>query len=143
MIYLRELDETTGVYDLNVADEQKSFVASVDVLLARAYIYRKCRSQAYTVFSDEEAVGMVLYYDNPGENAYELAELFIDVRFQRRGYATAVLNQVLNQMRLEGKYPKVTLVYVEGDEAARNLYLKFGFAEREQNQDEITMDRML
>ena len=47
-------------------------------------------------------------------------------------------------MRLHGKYDKAVLCYIEGDEAARNLYEKLGFRHTgEAYEDEIIMEKCL
>ena len=55
------------------------------------------------------------------ENAYILDDLFIDARYQGRGYGTAALALILEGLRREGKFPRVILCYVEGNDAARKF----------------------
>lgn len=143
MIYLKEVDEDNYGSGLHVAENQKKFVADVTIFLARAFIHHNFRPRAYTICDNEEAVGMVLYFDNDHQNAYSLDQLFIDERYQSRGYGTAALELVLQEMRRDGKYHKVSLSYVEGDNSAKRLYEKFGFLETVQNWDEISMELVL
>lgn len=46
-------------------------------------------------------------------------------------------------MRQDGKYPKVILCYIEGNEAARRLYEGLGFRETDRDEDELIMERDL
>jgi len=46
-------------------------------------------------------------------------------------------------MKQDGKYGKVALCYVEGNDVAKQMYENFGFVETEQDGDEIVMERTL
>lgn len=70
--------------------------------------------------------------------------LLIDRRYQRRGYGFAAARAALDEMRADGRYSRVCLCYIEGDEAARLLYEKLGFRPTgEADGDEILMDLTL
>ena len=86
---------------------------------------------------------MGLYCDYPDLNAYELNQFFIDERYQGRGYGRAALELVLDEMRQVGKYHKVVLWYIDGDNAARNLYGQAGFTVFCHIKDEIGMEMNL
>ena len=43
-------------------------------------------------------------------------------------------------MKKDGKYSKVILCYIEGNEAAQKLYKSFGFVETDRDEDEIIME---
>ena len=49
----------------------------------------------------------------------------------------------LDAMKAEGKYPKVSKCYVEGNDPSRKLFEQFGFAEVSHPWDEIFMERSL
>ena len=129
MIYLADIDPGNWRLDLKVAASQKNYVASSAVMLARAYAYREQRSRAFVIYDDETPVGMGMYHDCPELNAYDLSQLFIDERCQGKGYGKAATKLVLDAMRLDGKYRKVVLCYIEGNDAAKKLYESFGFVE--------------
>ena len=46
-------------------------------------------------------------------------------------------------MKQDGKYSKVVLCYVEGNDVARKLYENFGFVEIDRDEDEIIMELIL
>lgn len=140
MIRFEDINEENWRYPLKVSESQKRFVASSAVLLARAYAYRSQRSRAFVIFNDEIPVGMGLYYDCPELNAYDFSQLFIDERYQGRGYGKAATALVLESMKQDRKFSKVVLCYIEGNDAAKNLYEKFGFAETDRDEDEIVME---
>lgn len=95
-------------------------------ILARAYAYRNYRSRAFVIYNDELPVGMGMYYDLPELECYDLSQLFIDERYQGQGYGRAAVGMVLEAMKQDGKYGKIVLCYIEGNDAARKLYEQFG-----------------
>lgn len=140
MIHLVDIDPSNWRLDLKVAESQKNYVASSAVMLARAYAYRKQRSRAFVIYDDETPVGMGLYHDCPEMDAFDLSQLFIDERYQGRGYGRTATKKVLDAMKQDGKYSKVVLCYIEGNDAAKKLYEQFGFVETDRDEDEIIME---
>lgn len=68
----------------------------------------------------------------------------IDERYQGKGYGTEAAKQILERMKDDGKYDKVVLCYVDGDEVAKNMYVKLGFyLTGECDEDEIVMEKVL
>lgn len=143
MINLVDIDPGNWRLRLNVSESQKNYVANTAVILARAYAYREQRSRAFIIYSDDTPVGMGLYYDVPELACYDLSQIFIDERYQGRGYGKAATQLILRQLKQDGKYDKVVLCYIEGNVAARNMYEKFGFNETERDGDEIVMELRL
>lgn len=72
--------------DLKVAESQKNYVGSSTVMLVRAYTYREQRSRAFVIYDDETPVGIGMYHDCPELDAFGLSQLFIDERYQGKGY---------------------------------------------------------
>lgn len=143
MIRLVDIDPDNWRLGLKVSQSQKTHVADSATLLARAYAYRDYRSRAFVIYDDDTPVGMGLYYDLPEQECYDLSQLFIDERYQGRGYGKAATQLVLDAMKQDGKYGKVALCYVEGNDVAKQMYEKFGFVETERDGDEIVMERTL
>ncbi len=143
MIRLEDVNETNWRYPLKVSKAQEEYVANSTVLLARAYAYKEFRSRAFIICDDETPVGMGLYYDCPELEAYNFSQLFIDERYQRRGYGKAAVKLILDTLRRDEKYRKVVLCYIDGDSAAKKLYESFGFIEMDRDEDEIGMELIL
>lgn len=143
MIQLMDIDPGNWRLGLQVADEQKQYVASSAMILARAYAYRNARSRAYIIYNDDTPIGMGLYHDEQEFNAYIFSELFIDSRYQGKGYGKEATRLVLDAMKADGKYNKVILCYIEGNETAKKLYESFGFVETDRDEDEIIMELLL
>ena len=143
MIHLEPVDPGNWRLGLQVAENQKRYVADSYDMLARAYAYRESRSQAYVIYHDVTPVGMVMYHDCEPLDAYDFSQLFIDKRFQGKGYGKAATRMVLDTMKQDGKYSKVVLCYIEGNDAAKKLYEGFGFQETDRDEDEIVMELTL
>lgn len=143
MIHLVDITPDNWRSGLKVAPEQERYVANSAVMLARAYAYRNQRSRAFLIYADETPVGMGLYYDLPDMECYDFSQLFIDERYQGKGYGKEATEMILNAMRADGKYKKVDLCYIDGNEAAKKLYESFGFAETDRDEDEIIMELIL
>lgn len=144
MIRLEAVTPDNWRLGLRVAESQKAFVSDDMRLLARAYAFRESRSNAFVIYNDAVPVGMALYYDCDFYKAYDFSQLFIDERFQGKGYGKEAARQILNLMVNDGKYDKVILCYIDGNEAARHLYEQLGFSlTGEQDGDEVIMEKVL
>ena len=144
MIRLETVNPDNWRLRLKVSDAQKSFVADSATMLARAYAYRESRSKAYVIYNDTLPVGMALYYDCAELNAYDLSQLFIDERYQGNGFGIEATKQILDKMKSDSKYDKVILCYIDGNEAAKNMYEKLGFTlTGNRDEDEIIMEKAL
>ena len=144
MIRLETVNPDNWRLRLKVSDAQKSFVADSATILARAYAYRESRSKAYVIYNDTLPVGMALYYDCAELNAYDLSQLFIDERYQGNGFGMEATKQILDKMKSDSKYDKVILCYIDGNEAAKNMYEKLGFTlTGDRDEDEIIMEKAL
>lgn len=144
MIRLENVDPGNWRLGLKVSESQKSFVSDDMRLLARAYAYRESRSNAYVICDEDIPVGMALYYDCDERKAYDFSQIFIDERYQGKGFGTEAARQILKIMESDGKYDKVVLCYIDGNEAAKNMYEKLGFyLTGECDEDEIVMEKIL
>ena len=142
MVLLKEVtaENYRQAHHLKVNNEQEHFVASSIGILARAYAYRDEGGKALFIYNDEEIVGILFYRRYEPEKCYVFDQLMIDERYQRRGFGEAAVSLTLERMKQERKYERVTLCYCEGDNAARDLYLKAGFHPTgECDEDEIVM----
>ena len=144
MIRLEPVDPYNWRLGLEVSEEQKRFVSCDMRILARAYAFRESRSQAFIIRHGDTPVGMAMYYDWEPGKAYDFSQFFIDYRYQGKGFGMEAARQVLDRMRQDGKYQKVDLCYIEGNEAARRMYEKLGFhLTGERDEDEIIMEMCL
>lgn len=140
MIHLEPIGPDNWREPLSVREDQLRFVSGSNRLLARAYAYREFNSRAKLILDGEVPVGMLLWYDWPEGGQYVFSQLFIDQRYQRRGFGIQAAGLALEEMRAEGRFNKVCLCYLEGNKFARALYEKLGFClTGEADGDEIIM----
>ena len=141
MIHLEIITPDNWRLGLSVREDQRNFVADSAGILARAYAYRESRSRAFVIYDDDVPVGMALYYDFEEERKYNFSQFFIDRRYQGKGFGLKASSLILQMMKDDGKYDRAVLCYIEGDDAARNLYEKLGFRHTgEAYEDEIIME---
>ena len=140
LIHLTDINEDNWRTPLQVTPGQKTFVSDRTAMLARAYAYRNSRSRAFLICDDETPVGMGLYYDCEPLDAYDLSQIFIDERYQGKGYGRAATELILDCFRKDGKYSKVVLCYIEGNVSAKKMYESFGFVETDRDGNEIGME---
>ena len=144
MVRLEIVNPENWRLGLKVSESQKRFVSDDMRLLARAYAYRENRSNAYIIYDNDVPVGMALYYDCDERKAFDLSQIFIDERYQGKGFGTKAARQILQLMEADGKYDKVILCYIDGNEAAQKMYEKLGFhLTGECDEDEIIMEKVL
>ncbi len=144
MIHLEPITPDNWRLGLRVRDDQRAFVSDSAGILARAYAYRDSRSQAFVIYADELPVGMAMYHDWDEAAAYDFSQLFIDQRYQGRGFGLEAARLIMEKLRQDGRYDRVCLCYIDGDDGAKNLYEKLGFRHTgEAWEDEITMEMRL
>lgn len=142
MVKFIEVDENNWRCKINVKKEQEKYVANHTITLARAFAYRNKNAKAYYVVAEKNIVGVILYHDGEDE-CYIISELLIDEKYQGHGYGKESVKIALENMRKDGRYKKVNLCYIEGNDAAKNLYEKFGFKESYKDDEEIIMELYL
>lgn len=143
MVRLEEIDPGNWRPGLKVSEAQKPYVSDGAGLLARAYAYRKSRSNALVIYDDEIPVGMALYYDLDEMEAYDFSQFFIDERYQRKGFGFEAACQVLERMERDGRFDKVYLCCIDGNEAAKRMYEKLGFClNGDRDGDEVVMEKI-
>lgn len=99
-------------------------------------------SRALIIYNEDIPIGMALYYYIDG--AYDFSQFFIDERYQGNGFGYEAAGHVLREMQKNGVYNRVVLCYIEGNEAAKQLYLKLGFNHTgETDGNEIIMEKKL
>ena len=132
MVRLAPVDEKNWreVASLSVKDGQKGFVAPAVGILARGYVYRGCGGRVYAVENDGVIVGAALVREFTEEpSGYDLQQFMIDGRYQGRGYGTAALRLILEELRRENRYDHVELCVRKDAFSAIHVYEKLGFSD--------------
>lgn len=94
-------------------------------------INAECRQSdvvAFDIYADDALIGfaMLKKFD---EGGYFLWNFAIDSRFQNKQYGTQALRELVALMQAEYALHTMTTTYRYGNETAKHLYEKIGFAE--------------
>ena len=130
MLCLKDVSEDNwfDVASLSVEDDQKNYVASAIGILARGYVYRKCNARVYVFENDGIVIGTALVREFTDEPlGYDLQQFLIGRQYQGRGYGSAALGLILEELRKENHYDQVEVCVNKDDAAAIHLYEKHGF----------------
>ncbi|WP_341676886.1 GNAT family N-acetyltransferase [Niveibacterium sp. SC-1] len=128
------------VFDLEVAPEQKQFVADTAFSLVQAAYEPNWEPRA--IVAGGSVVGFLMGgIIEPG--VYEISRLLVDRAYQGKGYGRAGLALFLEQL---DKRPDVEIVktsYIPGNTYAPDFYATFDFRTTDERwQDELVMARL-
>lgn len=132
MLQLTEITEENWLTaaSLSVKEEQKRFLAPAIGILARGYVYRSCNARVRVIENDGLIVGLALVREFTDEPlGYDLQQFMIDEKYQGKGYGSAALALILEELRAEGRYDHVEVCVKRDDAAAIRLYEKHGFTD--------------
>ncbi|MDO3412470.1 GNAT family N-acetyltransferase [Saccharibacillus sp. CPCC 101409] len=141
MITLRKitLDNRRQIFNLEVAEDQQSFVASNLSSVASCYVLltNGSRPFPFAIYADEEPVGFVMIihgdtgYELPSivDDSYCIMRLMIDKRYQGRGYGREAMTKILEFIRTfpAGPATYCWIPYEADNLSAKRLYESFGF----------------
>lgn len=147
-IYFAEINPENWrlFYRLKVKENQKTFVPANVGIMARAFAYRGENSKVYGIYAGDEPIGLLMQHDYMKNDKLScvLTEFMIDEKHQGKGHGEEALRLWVALIKDENKYDSIILCYIEGDEVARNLYLKVGFKHTgEVDEDEVIMEYRL
>lgn len=143
MITLRKitLDNRRSIFNLEVSEEQRQYVASNLSSVASCYVLATNGGSPFplAIYADEQPVGFVMItygitgYDLPviADNSYCILRLMIDKQHQSRGYGREALKKILEFIRTfpAGPARYCWIPYSPDNLAAKKLYESFGFHE--------------
>ena len=131
MITLREVDKYNyeACIDLELEPEQMSNLTTNAISIAQSKFELHFRPRA--IYKDNEVIGFLVYCheDNPEDlELYWLFRFMFDRRHQRRGYASAALRLVVDEVRALGG-TRLQTMHKPNNANASSAYRKFGFRE--------------
>ena len=145
MLHLERINGSNvwDILKLTVSESQKNYVAANDISIIEAYTAIAGNGYAFPfgIYDDEKPVGFLMigfdvddYWTDAPEIAkgnYNLWRLMIDQAWQNRGYGKQAVQLALDFIKSMpcGKAEYCWLSYEPENEAARQLYQSFGFAE--------------
>ncbi|MCX6050022.1 MAG: GNAT family N-acetyltransferase [Chloroflexi bacterium] len=127
-VTLREITKETlrPVLHLNVAENQKNFVATNAQSIAEAYFSRE-NAWFRAVFADETPVGFLMLYDEPAEPVYFLWRFMIDARYQGFGFGKRAIALLVAHVKTRPHATELGVSCVPGDGSPCPFYEKLGF----------------
>ncbi len=128
-IQLKEITENTlwPVMKLEVAEEQRSFVAPNAFSISEAYFSKEAWFRR--IYLGDTPVGFVMLYADPEKPEYFLWRLMIDKNHQRKGYGYQAMQQVIEHVRTLPGAAELKTSYIEGEGDPSPFYYKLGFEE--------------
>jgi diamine N-acetyltransferase len=132
MISLRPIDESNrdAVERLEVSPEQQRFVSNAADSIREAAREPDGRAIYWAVYADETPVGFVMISDDVGGPGYfpqYLWKLFIDKRYQGRGYGTATLDLIADYFRARTEVKIMRTSCGQGGGSPLGFYERYGF----------------
>jgi diamine N-acetyltransferase len=132
VVVLRPIDDSNrgAVEALDVSPQQQQFVSNAASSIREAEREPGGRALYWAVYADQTPIGFVMISDEvagPGYFPQYLWKLFIDERFQGRGYGTATLDLIADYFR---RRPEVTIMRTscgQGEGSPLGFYERYGF----------------
>ncbi|MGM9987071.1 MAG: GNAT family N-acetyltransferase [Bacillaceae bacterium] len=121
---------------LSVHDEQQKYVASVTppvaIALAKAYIKPDGKVvEPYGIYNQNQIVGFFnLHYTPKSKDDYWLFHFFIDKKFQRNGFGSKALTEIIKHIKhTNPSFQRLRLTVHPENDAGKSFYTKFGFTD--------------
>lgn len=139
-----------GVLKLEVAEDQKNFVAPNSVSIAQAYFEKAAWFRAIEV--EGEFVGFVMMFDpslsDKDMTDKERAEMYLwrfmmDKKHQKSGYGKAALDLICTHSRARPGIKRLLASFVDAPNGPEEFYMKYGFTKTgniPEGEVEIIMD---
>lgn len=126
-VQLREVTKETvrSVLKIETTEEQRSFVAPTSVSIAQAYFEPKAWFRA--IYADDEPVGFIMLFDDPGKPEYFLWRLLVGADFQRKGYGRAAVEQLVEYVRTRPGATELLTSWVPEPGGPEPFYRSLGF----------------
>jgi diamine N-acetyltransferase len=128
-VTLREITAETlrSVLKLEVAEEQKKFVASNAVSIAQAHFSKYAWFRA--IYADDTPVGFVMLYLDQDKPLCGIWRFMVDEDHQRKGYGSKAMRQVIEYVKSLPKAEELLVSYAPGEGDPSPFYKKCGFVE--------------
>ena len=111
MITLQEItaDTIRSILKLNVAENQKNYVAPNAVSVSQAYFDKKAWFRA--IYNDDTPVGFVMLSIDTEKPEYWLWRFMVDHNYQKRGFGYHAMELVIKHVRTLPKATQFNLSY--------------------------------
>jgi diamine N-acetyltransferase len=125
-VELREITKETvrAICNLDVADDQRGFVAPNALSIAQAHFEPKHWMRA--IYADDEPAGFILTDEDPTNGAYYLWRFMVAAQHQRQGIGRRAMGLLIDRWRAIGA-GSATLSIVDPNGVALAFYESLGF----------------
>jgi len=125
-IELREItnESVRAICSLEVADEQREFVAPNALSIAEAHFAPNHWMRA--IYADQQPAGFVLTHEDPGEGTFYLWRFMVAEQYQRLGVGHRAMELLVERWRGLGA-TRATLSVVPTNPGAISFYESLGF----------------
>jgi len=107
--------------------EKEHFVSSNLYSLAQAWLYRDAGDvHPFAIYNDDEPVGFMML-DEDDDGSLVIWRIMFPEEHTNKGYGSEAIRKIISLARESGKYPRILIDYVEGNDRARHVYEKLGF----------------
>lgn len=129
MIEFRPITEENFSAVVNMKrPEEERFVASNERSLAQAWLYRDAGDVfPFAICADEQLVGFMMLDEDAEERVLVIWRIMFPEEHTNKGYGGQAIQKIIDLARESGKYDKMVIDYVPGNERAAHLYEKLGF----------------
>ena len=138
-ITLKRIDESNFIdcFNLKLAMGQEKYVSNPVRSLAQAYVYYN-QCVPFGIYAEDTMVGYVMVIYDYDEEVYNICHMMIDRAFQKRGYGTSALQEVLKYIASKpfGSSKTILITCNPQNEVAYRLYRKLGFTETGRSDDD-------
>ena len=128
-IILKEITAKTcwPIFNLEVAENQSSFVAPNAHSIAEAYFSKEAWFRG--IYLGDQPVGFVMLYADTEKPEYFLWRLMIDKDHQGNGYGYQAMGRVIEYTKTLPNAVELLTSYVPGEGNPAPFYYKLGFEE--------------
>lgn len=138
-ITLKRIDESNFIdcFNLKLAMGQEKYVSNPVRSLAQAYVYYN-QCVPFGIYAEDTMVGYVMVIYDYDEEVYNIWHMMIDRAFQKRGYGTSALQEVLKYIASKpfGSSKTILITCNPQNKVAYRLYRKLGFTETGRSDDD-------
>jgi diamine N-acetyltransferase len=132
VVTLRPIDDSNreAVEALDVSPDQQRFVSNAADSIREAAREPDGRALYWAIYAYETPVGFVMISDDVGGPGYfpqYLWKLFIDERYQGRGYGRATLHLIVDYFRRRPEVRVMRTSCGQGEGSPLGFYARYGF----------------
>jgi len=127
---------------LKLKEDQTKFIAPNLYSIAQSKV--EPNLLPYAIYANKEMIGFTLIDSEPDPKdlCHWIPRLMIDASFQGQGYGKASMKTIIEQMKMMTNIVAIRISFDPDNESARALYLKMGFMDTGEIEDDEVIFEM-